>query len=827
MQYLVLFFSLSSPWGQPSPRAESTAAAETAQIAEISFSGVPWMPSDLLLARLRIHPGEMYRPDLIAAALRNLLAWDRIARVSPPRLTLLPGRRVALHFEVEARPEVRRVIFYGLVKLLEEDLAGGLRLGPGSLLNPVDLEKDREEVLARCHAEGFLFASLEAEVHPDPGGGPGQNVEIAYRVEEGPRAALRSVDLSGNRALSSGRILEAMKLRPRRLFGLLSSGAYRPQELEADLERIRALYRQRGFLDARVSLGGVEYSADLHELALHLLVEEGPRYSLEAVRLRGHNPALQEGLERQIRTRPGGFYDGKLLEEDRLRLSSYYQRQTFRVPKIELRHRFHADPRDSRVTAVFDIDEREHAFAGKLEIQGNTWTRDRVLRSASTLFPAGPLTEEELQRTAGRIFAKGFFEKVEGAIHETAAAEGGGAEDFPPPPSLRPLYESGAIKDVELAVEEKERPGFWELGAGAMTGEGEFLAFRLHQSNFDLFDAPGGERGWRRPFSGGGQLLQLEAYPGTRLSQFLLHFEEPYLYNSYHALFVDGFLSNFLHRNYEETRWRAELGARRQWDEGRRFSTSLSWVVEAVEIDRVKDDAPAAVRDAGGTAFFSYPSTRWAFRQAAGNFYSGPAGFSADTRFDFSPQATGSETGFLRSVTRLDVYQPLNAWWNAALNAGGLGEPLPADSPDLLHILHLGGRFGWMDGLAGDEAPFFERFFLGGPQSFRGFNYRGLGPRESNTAVGGEVFWTATAEYSFPLVIRELRGLGLFDIGDLEPAPSKLSPGRARAAAGGGLQVRLELWGIPIPANFYWAEAIRREKEDRKRLFTFTLGFTF
>jgi outer membrane protein insertion porin family len=177
---------------------------------------------------------------------------------------------------------------------------------------------------------------------------------------------------------------------------------------------------------------------------------------------------------------------------------------------------------------------------------------------------------------------------------------------------------------------------------------------------------------------------------------------------------------------------------------------------------------------------------------------------------DLADGATGSEVDFLRLASRADLF--VNPW-------GGI--------PDYRHTLHLAVEIGSIDGLEGGDVPLYERFYLGGPRSFRGFAYRRLGPHQGSTPVGGEGLLHGTVEYSFPLFWRELRGAAFFDWGDLAPTFSRLSTGRFRTAAGGGLEIRLRLLGQSFPVNLYWTKVLASEPEDREEFFSFTLGFFF
>jgi outer membrane protein insertion porin family len=231
-------------------------------------------------------------------------------------------------------------------------------------------------------------------------------------------------------------------------------------------------------------------------------------------------------------------------------------------------------------------------------------------------------------------------------------------------------------------------------------------------------------------------------------------------------------------------------------------------VAEKVSIGHLENDAPADAAEARGSDFLGYPRLELRWDDLEFNYFSGPRGFRASAFADLAASETGSDVEFLRLGTRADFFAGL---WD--------------DRPDFRHTLHLGLEVGGMDSLEGGAVPLYERFYLGGPRSFRGFAYRRLGPHDGDTPIGGEGLIRGTVEYSLPLFWREVRAIGLFDWGDLEPSFSSLSTGRFRTAAGGGLEIRLRLIGQQLPVNLYWVQALASEREDREQLFTFTLGF--
>jgi outer membrane protein insertion porin family len=792
------------------PPPSETGTSETGpRIHGHRFPSQVWIPAEELEAHLALPAGELYSAELAAQALERLLAWKFIESAGLPWLEPVdapgepPGRSVDIVWplverplvrgvRIEPRPSGRRPLFS------PRELAEGLRTRRGEPLIANDLEADRSQIRSRYLSEGYLLCEVRPEVRTLAPGA----VEVELVVEEGSRVSIREIEISGNREIARRHLLSAMETRPALLFGLLSRGVYEPERFQRDLEKARDLYRSRGYLSVVVDAEPLRFSPDLSRLDLSIRVDEGPRYRLDWIRIEGNGPGVPtELLERQLRSKPG-TYDGRSLEEDRRRLLVWYQEHYDRVPRIELRREYHLEPEDLRVGAVFEIDEQSHVQTGRVLVEGNTRTRDRVVRSALTVVPGDPLTELAVQESANRLVRLGFF--VPEKIQVTAPAAGG-------------------TREVVARVEER-RTGLIQIGGGASSGQGEIAYFSVTQPNFDLFALPGITRPFKDGFSGGGELLQLEYAPGTRQSQLFFRFEEPYLFSTYNALSLSAANQVYDRRAYDEDRVRGEIALKRFWDRAHRLSTGLGYVLEDVDISGIDAGAPSDVTAARGHTFLAYPSLRAAYRALELDPFRGPAGMLLEGRGELAGRASGSEASFARGLLSADLYQPVSAWLNRLLP----GQPL-SEAPSEEQVVRLGARWGWEDGLGAREVPIFERFFLGGPQSVRGFDYRGVGPEVNGVKVGGRAFYQGTVEYSFPIFLKEVRGVALFDFADVESDLSGFALKRIRTAAGGGLRFRIPVAILHqvLPVDFYFVEPLHKERHDDDRLFTFTIGFGF
>ncbi len=797
--FIILCLTPAAPSQEPSP-----GPATGPVIRSQSFPGRTWIPERQIEGILRLRAGDRFTPDGASEALRRLLAWKFIDAAWAPEAVSSPdGSAVDLSWRIRERPLVVRIDIVPRTArrrgppITPSELLPLIRTRRGEPLDRAALDEDREAIRKKHVAEGFALCEVTAEAREVRPGA----VEVVFAVEDGPEIAISEIEIAGAAGVPERLIRAVMESRPRLFFGLLPGGRYDPERLAADVERVRALYRARGFLEATVAQAPVEYSPDLKRLKLGLAIDEGPRYTLDGIEVEGNGPGVPTGLLlRQLRSAIGETYDGIALEEDRQRLVRWYQEHYDRIPTVEIRHRYAIDAADHRATAIFAIDEREHLQTGPVSIEGNLFTRDRVIRSRLAVVPGDPLTALALESSAREIASTSYFvpEKVSVVA----------------PPA-------GNERSVEVSVEER-RSGLLQVGGGASSGEGEVAYVGVTQTNFDITALPGPDRAWRDIFSGGGQLLQVEWMPGTRQSELFLRFEEPYVYNTRHKLSIVAGGQVYDRRSYSEERLRGEIGLTRTWDESRRLSTRLGYTIEEVRISDLSAGVPSDVTDVEGRTFLAYPSLRATWSTLEPDFFRGPAGLLAEARADAAGDVTGSEVGFVRARLSVELFQPVTSWWNRVLPA----KPL-SDHPSRLHVLRLGARFGWADGTDGDDVPIFERYFLGGPRSLRGFEYRDAGPKVQGTRVGGRGLVAGTVEYSFPIAVPEVRGVAYFDYGDIETELNDISLHRFRTAAGGGVRIRTRIFGQPVPLDLYWTAPLAKERDDDVEVFSFTLGFGF
>lgn len=750
-------------------------------IGAVEFPGRSWVPHQKLLEASGLEPGEKWTLEAGQRAVEGLLKLEFIESVEPPTITNVPGKPPIIRIRVQEVPVLAKIEITGSSALSRRSLKEALKRVVGSAFRKEDLEIARETIEHTYQEDGFLFAQVDAELETLA---PGR-VRLHLVVNEGLRASIRDVITIGNSELTRNELIEISELRPERLFGAVERGYFIPHHLGESLEKLRSYYRSRGNLDVRVGLDEITINPSLRDVTIILEIHEGPRYRLQEIRLEGNRVFGDELLLETLSFEAGGFYSGARVGKLQRTLVKIYQERSDRIPRVAVRLLYTGE-RD--LTAVFTIDEREHLFVDKVEIRGNTRTLDRVIRRHSRLVSGDPLSLIAMDETMDRLLATGHFSDVSFSMSDS---------------------EIPGSRNVQINVEEREAVGRWDLGGGASSGEGEVGYFRLEHTNFDLFALPHGLTDWSNAFVGGGQSIYAEIIPGNVESQYTFGFHEPYLFSSDMSFTLRAGSQLFYRAPYEESRVKIEPELRRYLDDDHRLSLALAWHIDDVGIDGLSASTPPTIVADSGGALLSYPRLSLRYADIENNTYGGPQGLLAELKIDVGDSPTGSDLEFFRGNASADYYRPLFDRY-----------------ADLRHLLHVGVEAGWIEATSG-EVPFYENYFLGGPHSFRGFEYRAVGPHEQGEPLGGGALLRGTVEYSAPLFFRELRGLVLFDWGLLEDDLDNFSSGRLRTAVGGGFQFRFPLLGQVVPVNLYWVKALSKQASDQPEIFSFSIGYAF
>jgi outer membrane protein insertion porin family len=761
----------------------------------------------------------------------------------------VPGG-VELRLVVTEMPSDREPRFTGNVDIDDETLLKWTLLEERAELFLHQAPRVRQRLLEGYRREGYYWAEVDIVTR---GGEPADKAvlpDVIFEIREGPKVRVKEVEIRGNRSM------------PDRGFGLWKDGlteyskrqlegpglfnwrgsAFVQETLDADVLAMRQVYRDRGYLDAIVVVERLEFNAAKSRVRIHILIDEGPRYTVESLHITAvdwvepenrknssvkpaegglHFPEAE--LLALLELKPGRAYEELLKNRDRSTLRDYYGKAGYlshpSLPRASswdcLEPELLRNVEKHTLQVTYRIVQGRKLTIREVLFAGSHHTRDKVLRREVSVFPGQQADLKEINRSLSRIQATGFF-----------------SNDFQPQDFNEPTYRFLPVPgqpdqvDLEYVVEEGRVVEF-NITGGVDSNEGAFGIISLTMRNFDLTDTPSsflgvfGEIYHKEAFHGGGQRLDLELAPGTRVSRFRVHFLEPDILNLHVmpvSLDLDLTKRLRIYDTHDEDRFEKRIKFGRRLD----FDTSVALGLVHTNLDVSDLDSggvpPTLVaQEALGDTELVGVTLDFA-RRSLDNYVNPKEGWNFRANDILYTKALGGDFEFNTVEGHWDRYH-------------ATGEKQDGTKP-VLHVEVDGGvaqPFGDTD-----DVPYTERFFGGGAKNLRGFAFRGVGPNDpkSGFALGGQTYVSGTVEWLYPLYsivqpgtykpIEALRGVLFTDFGVFDPRSFTLQPDELRASVGFGIGL-----AHPFPLTLNFGFPVVQGDGDETELFSFSIGYNF
>ncbi|MFQ5508899.1 MAG: outer membrane protein assembly factor BamA [Leptospirillia bacterium] len=612
---------------------------------------------------------------------------------------------VAVRYRLTEMPVLGNVAFSGNRKVIEETLnEAAAGLNEGGLLASRDLARVRERILAQYEEDGFRRAKVVAveELQTSPGAGR-QVVNVTFVIDEGKKTKIREIEFAGNEFVTD-RILKR-QLKTGERFWLTSwltdSGLYRASDVSEDLLRLEDFYQDRGFLDVEVDEPALELSEDREWLVLTYPVREGKRYQIGEVTYDHGGLVSEEDLAEGVSVVTGERYGRSQLRQDIGTITDHLGERGYAFAQVT--PDLVPDPEAAIVNVRFRIDEGDRVRIRRINISGNTKTRDKVIRREVRQQEGEVINTSLLRRSFQRINNLNFFESVD----------------------IVPVEVGSGLLDLDVKVEEKST-GQFSVGGGYSSVDGLVGLVEITQGNF----------------GGRGQTLAGRFERSGRRTVYNLRFREPYLLDTEYSAGFDVFKTERDFESYTENR--AGGGVNMGKSLGEYTRGSLSYTYEVVDIDVTDPTVPAIIQDQDGTSTTSSIALSLS-RDARDNFFDPRSGTRNVLRTEVAGKALGGTNDFVKTVLDSSVYFPL----------------MKSSS------LSFRNLFGWGTGIGDAELPPGERFFVGGISTVRGFDFGEAGPMAPNgDPIGADKEWVVSVEFSVPLIkVAKLKGALFMDWG--------------------------------------------------------------
>ncbi len=745
-------------------------------IAEVRVVGNRNVPTAKVLAKIRTRAGAPLDLAQLREDQRTLVRTKWFEDVGV-ELKREPHGLVVI-FRVLEGNKLSRVEIVGNVVFDDERLQKEAGL---ELAGPIDgafLHEAARRIEEFYHRNGFPFA----EARVVQGVRPGEQKAV-IRVVEGPLTRVRSIDFVGNESVS-GALLRTKIDSSRSMLGLVR-GKLNLEMIDNDVHRIATYYRSLGYFDVQVSRE-VRYSPDRTRAYVTFYITEGPRYVVRSVRIEGNRQVSAEELLPEPALKAGDFYTERAARRDARQIRRALGERGFVDAQVRPDLRFSATP--GTVDVVFRVHEGQAYRVGRIEIEGNTVTRDRVIRRQLRVYPGEVLNAELLEESERRLRNTQLFQinpaTGQGPTIDVLGDDKGAAGEGP------------NLRDLVVRVQEGQT-GRIVFGLGYNTDAGLIGNILISERNFDITRWPTSwEDIWSgRAFRGGGQEFRLELAPGTELSRYLFSWREPMIFDLPYSFGITGYYYQRNYREWDEQREGGTLTLGHEFSDTVRGSLGLR--IENVNISDPDVPTPPDLLAVLGDNFQTIISAQ----------------IQHDTRDNVFLPSGGH-------LYRLIFEQGLGDYTFPKVTLEGRHYWTLWERPDGTGKQVLSAR--GILGIAGDETPIYERFFAGGYRNFRGFDFRGVGPKVFDVHVGGEFLMVGSLEYLFPITADEtLRGVIFTDFGTLE---SDVEITEFRVTAGAGVRVALPFFG-PMPIAIDFAFPINKADGDDTQVVSFFFGF--
>lgn len=756
-------------------------AAYAAVVSNIDVRGNQRVSDETVIGNLGIQPGVQFDSADINAAVVRLFETRLFSdvRINQSGSTLV--------VEVSEYSIVNQVLFQGNSRVKDDALSAAVQLRPRGAYSADTMNSDIEAIRQAYTRVGRDDTTVTAQT-VDLGD---NRVNVVYQIQEGDRTKIGAITFEGNQAFSDGRLRDVVSTRQSNFLSWLTrNDIYDADRLRADEEALRRFYYNRGYADFRVLSSNAQFNEAENEYSIVFTIDEGQRYTFGNVSIetsiQGVDPETYRG---SIDTREGRIYNAADVESSIVGLTEDVAGSGYAFAQVTPRGNRNFETRT--IDVVYAVDEGPRAYVERIEIRGNTRTRDYVIRREFDLSEGDAFNQIMVQRARRRLERLDFFESV-----NIATAPGSQPDQ------------------VVLVVEVVEKAtGEFSIGAGYSTGE------TINRGSGVSIEGSVSERN----FLGRGQFIRVAASGGRDSRDYSLSFTEPY------------FLGRRISAGFDIFRQTREFDTYESQVDGGTIRFGLP-ITEAIstqlaynytrETYAYNDDCLDSNGNFDATLCNISPILRSAIESQSPWVKSSVSGALVYNTID---NMQNPRDGFYASFTTEVAGLGGDANWVKFTARGNYYRTL-SEELDLVGVLTAGA--GHIAGFGDDGLRVFD-LFRSNDRIIRGFDFNGIGPYDVTNGtvdhLGGTTYFHASAEAQFPFPALPqslgLRGAVFADAATLHGNDfTALGTGASlRASVGAGI-----LWASPFgPIRVDYAVPVAKEDTDEVQNFSFGISTRF
>ena len=742
-------------------------AFESFVVKDIRVEGIQRTEAGTVFSYLPVKVGETMTDEKAAQAIKSLFATGFFKDVR------IEVENDVLVLVLEERPAIASVDFVGIKEFDKEALKKGLKeigLAESRIFDRSMLERAEQELKRQYLSRGLYAVNITTTVTPLER----NRVGINFAVDEGDVAKIRQINIVGAQAFREKDLLDVFALRtPNWISWYTKNDQYSKQKLSADLEALKSYYHDRGYIEFEVESTQVSISPDKKDIYITINVKEGEKFTVSSVKLAGELTLPEDELRKLVKIRPGEVFSREKLTETTKLINERLGNEGFAFANANAAPEI--DREKKQVAFTIFIDPGRRVYVRRINVTGNTRTRDEVIRREARQMEGAWYDGEKINKTRSRVDKLGYFDEVN---VETPAVP-------------------GTTDQVDVNLNVKEKPtGNVTLGAGFSSAEKFVLSGSVSQNN--IF--------------GSGKHLSVNVNSGKINKTYSMSYTDPY-----HT--VDGISRGFDVYRRDMNPSSTSIA---------NYKTSSLGLGVRYGIPIGEDNAVGVGLSFDSTDVKTYTDSPKRYKDFVNQFG------SRNTTLLLNSSWTNDQRDSLIYTTRGTVQR---AYGEVGLPGADLKFyklnyqhqkffPITKDI-----TLMLNGEYGFGDGYGGEPLPFFRNFYAGGIGSVRGFKTGTLGPHDvfpnHKDALGGNKRLTATAEFLMPIpgigLDKSFRFGGFVDTGYVWATGQKMRLSDLRYSIGVSVA-----WSSPFgPLKFSIAQPIKKDSGDQIERFQFQMGTSF
>ncbi len=750
--------------------ASSALALEPFVVKDIRVEGIQRTEAGTVFSYLPVKVGETMNDELAAQAIKSLYGTGFFKDVR------IEAESDVLVVTVQERSSIAQIEFSGNKSFPTDKMKEGLKqigIAEGQIFDKSQLDRAEQEVKRQYLSQGKYGASVKAVVSPLER----NRVAVRFDIEEGAVSKIRNINIVGNQAYTMDDLRAQFLLTtPNWMSWWNKDDQYSKQKLNADLETLRSFYMNQGYLEFNIDSTQVEITPDKKDIYIAINVTEGEKYTISEVKLAGETIVPDTELQQLISLKAGDTFSREAVTKsskaisDRLSNDGYAFANVNPVPEVN---------KELHTAAfTFFIDPGKRVYVRRINIVGNTRTKDEVIRREVRQLESSWYASNKINRSKERLVRTDFFSDVN---VETPGVPG-----------------TADQVDLNISLVEKST-GSVQFGAGLSSSEGVVFGVTVNQNNF----------------LGTGNRVSAQVNTGKVNTVYSLSYTDPYFT-------PDGVSRGFdiYRRDVDTSSTSSSPYSSSSYGTGVRFGIPLNerdgfnfgLAVDFTKVSNLTSESSAQYLEFCNQAF-----------SCTSNSVVATAGWAHDTRDNIMYTNNGVlqklSTEISLPVLDLQYYKIhyKHSWFKNFYK-------------DFTFMLN--GEIGYADSYGNQQYPFFKNFFMGGVGSVRGYDNGSLGPKETNTngvayAVGGTQSLLGNAELFFPIPglkdSKQFRLSAFVDAGNVYGASEGYNLADLRYSTGVGIS-----WLSPFgPLKLVFAKPLNSQTGDKTQVMQFQLGSQF